>query len=157
MLVDHYRIRSPQATDRTNWQELWRGYLEFYHARLPAAVSDELWRRLLDPADSIRGCVADADGELLGLVHYFPHPHTWYPNPVCYLNDLFVCPAARGSGIGAALIQAVVDAARQQGWAEVYWHTQRDNAVARGLYDRLTGGTDGFVNYTIDLSKQPPA
>ena len=157
MTVDDYRIRSPQAIDRPRWQQLWQGYLEFYHASLPAAISDELWHRLIDPGDSIQGRVAVAGSELVGLVHFFPHPHTWYPVPVCYLNDLFVDPAVRGGGIGTALIQAVVETAQQRGWAEVYWHTQQDNAVARSLYDKLTGGTDGFVNYTIDLSKQPPA
>ncbi len=39
-----------------------------------------------------------------------------------------------------------------QGWSEVYWHTQNHNSVARGLYDKITGGTDGFVNYTIDVA-----
>jgi GNAT superfamily N-acetyltransferase len=71
---------------------------------------------------------------------------------VCYLNDLFVRPQIRGGGIGAGLIAAVVAEARLQGWAEVYWHTQQSNKVARGLYDKVTGGTDGFVNYTIDLA-----
>ena len=151
MPVDDYRIRPPLAPDKTRWRELWQGYLEFYRASLPVSVTDQLWRRLLDPADSIQGRVAVADNDLLGLVHFFPHAHTWYPDPVCYLNDLYVSPAARGGGIGAALIQAVVDAGKEQGWAEVYWHTQQDNTVARGLYDKLTGGSDGFVNYTIAL------
>jgi GNAT superfamily N-acetyltransferase len=71
---------------------------------------------------------------------------------VCYLNDLFVRAQIRGGGIGAGLIEAVRSEARQQGWAEVYWHTQGNNTVARGLYDKVTGGTDGFVNYTIDVS-----
>ena len=43
----------------------------------------------------------------------------------------------------------MVDEAREQNWAEVYWHTQQHNQVARGLYDKITGGTDGFVNYAI--------
>jgi hypothetical protein len=52
------------------------------------------------------------------------------------------------------LIDAVIDAARQQGWAEVYWHTQSLNTIARGLYDKITGGTDGFINYTIDVRNE---
>ena len=62
-------------------------------------------------------------------------------------------PSVRGGGIGRRLIEAVTAHARQQGWAEVYWHTQGDNATARSLYDSITGGTDGFVNYTIDPTK----
>ena len=47
----------------------------------------------------------------------------------------------------------MIDRARERGWAEVYWMTQDHNAVARGLYDKLAGGSDGFVTYTIKLEK----
>lgn len=146
-----FAIRPAQAADRAQWDPLWQGYLEFYRSSLDDRVTDELWRRILDPEHEIRALLAEADGGLLGLVHFFPHAHTWYQAPVCYLNDLFVLPVARGGGVGRRLIEAVVEDARRQGWAEVYWHTQADNETARKLYDRVTGGTDGFVNYTINL------
>ncbi len=147
-----YDIRPPREADFDRWHGLWQGYLEFYRSSLAPAVTETLWQRLLDADEAIDGRVAEgSDGSLLGLVHFFPHPHTWYPQPVCYLNDLFVDPATRGGGIGEALIDAVVITARARGWAEVYWHTQAHNSVARGLYDKITGGTDGFVNYTIAI------
>ena len=153
MSADQYRIRQARQTDREQWHELWQGYLTFYQSTLADEVTDLLWQRIHDPAHEIQCRVAeDDDGALAGLVHFFPHAHTWYAAPVCYLNDLFVRPHIRGGGIGEKLIAAVVDEGRRQGWAEVYWHTQHFNSVARGLYDKLTGGTDGFVNYTIDLS-----
>lgn len=151
MNATRFVIRPAQAEDRAQWDPLWQGYLEFYRASLDHRVTDELWRRILDPEHEFRGLVAETDGKLAGLVHYFPHPHTWYADPVCYLNDLFVSPAVRGSGIGRALIEAVVAEATRQGWAEVFWHTQEDNTVARSLYDKVTGGIDGFVKYTLIL------
>lgn len=148
-----FTIRFAQASDRDQWQNLWRGYLQFYRASLADDLTDLLWQRILDPEHEIECRVAcDGDNRLLGLVHFFAHAHTWSAAPVCYLNDLFVDPDIRGGGIGAALIEAVVERARDCGWSEVYWHTQQDNAVARGLYDKLTGGTDGFINYSIDVS-----
>jgi len=150
MHAKDYRIRAVSAADRERWDPLWQGYLEFYESSLEAAVTERLWQRLVDAEEPISGRVAvAADDALIGLVHFFPHPHTWYTQPVCYLNDLFVDPEVRGGGVGASLIQAVVDEAREQDWAEVYWHTQQHNQVARGLYDKITGGTDGFVNYAI--------
>ena len=152
MTPDAFTIRSPHEDEFDAWHALWQGYLEFYRSSLPAVTTESLWRRLLDPASPLECRVAAADdGQLLGLVHFFPHPHTWYEGSVCYLNDLFVDPSTRGNGAGEALIAAVVEVARSRGWAEVYWHTQADNAVARGLYDKVTGGTDGFVNYTIAI------
>ena len=155
MITQAYSIRAPRDAEFDAWNELWQGYLQFYRSSLPGATTESLWRRLLDPASPLEGRVAVANEEqLLGLVHFFPHPHTWYETSVCYLNDLFVDPAQRGSGIGEALIATVVDTARSRGWAEVYWHTQANNTVARGLYDKVTGGTDGFVNYTIAVEAQ---
>ena len=155
-MTDTYQIRHAIDSDREQWESLWQAYLEFYRSSLAAEVTDLLWQRIHDPAHEIQCRVAAAgDGKLAGLVHFFPHAHSWYAARVCYLNDLFVRPDIRGGGIGKRLIEAVLVEGRQQGWAEIYWHTQGDNKVARGLYDKITGGTDGFVNYCIALSRQP--
>lgn len=155
MSISDYVIRPAAAADRESWDPLWQGYLEFYRSSLAAEITDLLWQRILDPEHDIQCRVAVADDDsLVGFVHFFPHLHTWYPNPVCYLNDLFVSPQIRGGGIGASLIQAVIDEARRQGWGEVYWMTQNDNRVARGLYDKITGGADGFISYSIALENQ---
>ena len=65
------------------------------------------------------------------------HASTWSPQDSCYLNDLFVSPAARGSGAGRALIAATYEVAAARGADEVYWHTQEFNASARSLYDTV--------------------
>ncbi len=153
MTQAEFSLRAPRKDDFDQWHILWQGYLEFYRSSLDGAITDNLWRRLLDESEPVEGRVAvAADGSLLGLVHFFPHPHTWYLQPVCYLNDLFVDPGTRGGGIGEALIAAVVDIAKARGWAEVYWQTQSHNTVARGLYDKVTGGADGFITYSIATS-----
>jgi GNAT superfamily N-acetyltransferase len=41
-----------------------------------------------------------ATAGLLGLTHYLFHRHAWKIENVCYLQDLFVDPAARGTGLG---------------------------------------------------------
>ena len=153
MSTDDYQIRRPLVTDREQWGVLWQGYLTFYESNLTMDVTDLLWQRIHDPAHEIQcRLVVASDDSLAGLVHFFPHAHSWYAARVCYLNDLFVCPEIRGGGLGEKLIDAVVDEAREQGWSEVYWLTQDHNSVARGLYDKITGGTDGFVNYSIDVA-----
>ena len=153
-MTQTFRIRHPVQSDREQWDELWQGYLRFYESSLPAEVTDSLWRRIHYPEHEIQCRVAVGDDDrLAGLVHFFPHAHTWYEQRVCYLNDLFVQPGIRGGGIGARLIDAVIDEARQQNWGEVYWLTQHHNQVARGLYDKITGGTDGFVTYSIAISQ----
>ena len=141
------RIRPVAAADRSAWETLWRGYLAFYDTELPARVYDNTFSRLLsdDPADPC-GLVAEIDGNLQGLVHFLFHAHCWKPEGICYLQDLFTSPGARGGGIGRALIEAVYDAADARGVPAVYWLTQDFNAPARALYDRI-GVCTPFVKY----------
>jgi len=139
-------IRTLRQDDRAQWDALWRGYLEFYETSIPVEVSDLTWRRLLDPEGQIHGFCAEADGKLLGIVHYLFHPVTWAAGPRCYLEDLFAAPEARGRGVGRALIEAVYQAADERGADQVYWLTRENNATARRLYDQLAKATD-FIKY----------
>ena len=142
-----FDIRPLRSEDRPQWDLLWRGYLDFYEANVPAEVTDLTWRRLLDPEAPILGfCAADPDGDLLGIVHYLFHPVTWSAGPRCYLEDLFTTPAARGRGVGRALIEAVYAAADKRDADQVYWLTQEFNATARRLYDQVPTATP-FIKY----------
>ena len=140
-------IRELRAADEPQWRELWTGYLEFYEASVPEEVYQTYFRRLLgdDPQD-YHGLVADRDGELIGLTHYLFHRHGWRIENVIYLQDLFVSKAARGTGAGRALIEAVYERADEAGCPSVYWLTQDFNSTARQLYDRIATLTP-FIKY----------
>ena len=93
--------------------------------------------------------VAQQQGQLLGLVHYLFHRSTTRIEPVCYLQDLFTAPAARGRGIGQALIEGVYAQAAAAGVQRVYWQTHAGNATGRRLYDRVATHA-GFIVYAHD-------
>jgi len=141
-------VRPVSAGDERAWRELWDGYCAFYEADVPPDVTDATWRRLLDLGEAIEGLVAARDGEVVGFVNCVLHPSTWGTADTCYLEDLFVSPHARGSGAGRALIEAVLERARERGWDKVYWHTRADNARARALYDSFTHADD-FARYVV--------
>jgi len=67
-----------------------------------------------------------------------------------FLDDLFVTPAARGSGAFECLIDAIRDLAAAEGWPQVRWITAADNARARSAYDRVATKTD-WVTYQLDV------
>lgn len=140
-------IRPLQPGDQEQWRHLWTGYLAFYQTSVPDEVYASTFARLLgsDPRD-FSALVADRDGELLGLTHYLFHRHCWKIEEVCYLQDLYVAPEARGTGLGRALIEAVYAAADAAGAPSVYWLTQDFNAEARQLYDRVAQVTP-FIRY----------
>jgi GNAT superfamily N-acetyltransferase len=141
-------VRPVSAADEPVWRTLWDGYCAFYDTVVPPEVTAVTWSRLFDADERVEGLVAEHDGEVVGFVNCVIHPSTWATAETCYLEDLFVSPDARGSGAGRALIEAVVELARSQGWDKVYWHTREDNARARALYDSFTEADD-FVRYVV--------
>jgi GNAT superfamily N-acetyltransferase len=148
------RVRSVTASDYPAWLPLWDGYNAFYGRKeetaLPLAVTRTTWQRFLDPAEPVSGLVVEAGEQLVGLCHYLFHRSTSRIEPVCYLQDLFTVPQARGRGVARALIEAVYERARSHGARRVYWQTHDSNATARLLYDRLARH-HGFLVYAHDL------
>ncbi len=147
-------IRPATPADFDQWLPLWDGYNAFYGrggpTSLDPAVTDILWARFFAVGEPVHALLAEADGQLLGLAHYLFHRSTIMTDNVCYLQDLFTVPAARGRGIGRALIKAVAERARAAGSARLYWHTHATNATARRLYDAVANDT-GFLVYRQDL------
>lgn len=142
------KIRDAGAADEPGWRALWAAYTTFYRADLPEAVTAETWRRILDPASILSGRVAMAgDGELVGFTISFLHPATFGTDSICYLEDLFVAPAHRRQGVGRLLVQDLVDRAKAEGWARLYWHTEANNP-ARRLYDQFVAADD-YVRYRM--------
>jgi GNAT superfamily N-acetyltransferase len=139
-------IRPLTAKDEVEWRRLWHAYLAFYETELPEQVYRSSFDRMTSPHDrEFRGLIAIVDGAPMGIAHYLFHRHGWKVEDTCYLQDLYVDPAARGSGLGRKLIEAVYAAADAHGTASVYWLTQDFNATARQLYDRIAKKTPFIV------------
>jgi GNAT superfamily N-acetyltransferase len=149
--VPDFRVRAIERSDRAQWEPLWRAYLVFYRAQWSDEVADATFGRIFDPLEPMHAFVAERGDELLGLTHYLFQRSTWLINAQCYLQDLYVSEAVRGSGVGRALIAAVATAAKEAGAARVYWHTHETNAVARRLYDAVAE-RPGFIQYRIELT-----
>jgi len=149
-------VRPVQPTDYAAWRPLWDGYNAFYGrfgaTAVPEHITQTTWQRFLDDAEPMFCLVAQdpANGELLGLAHYLFHRSTTRLQPVCYLSDLFTREAARGRGVGRALIDAVGSAARVAQSSRVYWQTHEANAAGRLLYDKLAQH-HGFIVYAQEL------
>ena len=117
---------------------------------MPGPVYDKTWERFFDPAEPVHALVAERDGRMVGIVHYLFHRSTTAIQPICYLQDLFTAPDARGAGVGRALIEAVYAQAREVGAFRVYWQTHETNATAMRLYDDVATKS-GFLVYRKDL------
>ena len=147
-------IRFVVADDFPRWLPLWEGYNRFYgrtgSTALPAEITRVTWARFLDPHEAMYALVAEDAGELLGLAHYLFHRSTISIVMSCYMQDLFTVEAARGKGIGKALIQAVYEQAARAGLQRVYWQTHESNQTAMRLYDQVADRS-GFLVYRKQL------
>lgn len=141
------KIRAAAPEDYAVWLAMWNGYLEFYGSTLTEEMTQATWHKALSPTSGILCRLAETDQQVVGFAMCVLHEGTWVSQPVCYLEDLFVSPAARGKGAGKALIEAIGEEACLQGWSKVYWVT-RENNSARALYDKLAT-VDDFVRYTL--------
>jgi GNAT superfamily N-acetyltransferase len=143
-------VRDAIPSDYAAWRPLWDGYNAFYGRQGPTALAEDItqctWRRFFDAYEPMHAIVAERDGALLGLAHYLFHRSTIQIAPSCYLQDLFTDEAARGHGVGRALIQAVYERARRAGVARVYWQTHESNTTAMALYEKIAERS-GFLVY----------
>ncbi len=154
-MSDGVTVRPIEARDRAAWAPLWAGYNAFYGrsgaTALPDAITETTWSRFFDRGEPVHALVAeDPDGRLIGLVHYLFHRSTISIAPTCYLQDLFTDAAARGRGVGRALIEAVYARAAAAGSSRVYWLTHETNAQAMRLYDQVAAKS-GFLVYRKEL------
>ncbi len=138
-------VRPLRAEDRAAWQPLWDGYLDFYREALDPEVTDDVFARLAGESDGMFGLLAVDGDTAIGLAHVIVHPSTWTTGRYAYLEDLFVAPSARGTGVGLRLIESVYVRAEKRGAPHVYWHTQEYNGRARSLYDQVARRTSFIV------------
>ena len=144
------KVRAVEPADQARWRPLWDGYNAFYERSGPTALDPAItamtWARFFDGYEPVHALVADSGGELLGLTHYLFHRSTTAIEPTCYLQDLFTSAAARGKGVGRALIKGVYAQAQLAGSSRVYWQTHETNQTAMQLYDKVAERS-GFVVY----------
>jgi len=149
-MSDQLVIRPVARADYERWLPLWDGYNAFYGRSGPTALDGEItrmtWARFFDAYEPVHALVAERSGELLGLTHYLFHRSTTAIAPVCYLQDLFTVEAARGKGVGRALINEVYELAKRAGSPRVYWQTHQTNQTAQELYNKVAEHS-GFVVY----------
>lgn len=153
-MPEQFAIRSIVPADFDAWKVLWDGYNAFYGRAGPTALPLEItritWSRFFDTNEPVHAAVAENSGGLLGVVHYIFHRSTISVATVCYLQDLFTVEAARGKGVGRALIEAVYERAKDAGSGRVYWQTHETNTTAMLLYDKIAERS-GFVVYRKTL------
>ena len=151
MNIENLKVLEPTLDDKSEWQDLYYGYAEFYNMPMTDEVTDTLWDWIHDEHNPFYCIVAKTDdGKLLGFMHFRAMPSPLRGAMVGFLDDLFVSPNARGKGVVNALYKELENQGREKGWPLIRWITADNNYRARSLYDNLSNKTH-WVTYQLDL------
>lgn len=143
-----FHVRAVTVDDQAAWLPLFQGYADFYQVELTRQIANEVWHWLCDPTHELEGLLAfNAAGEAVGMAHIRSCPRSLGGTHIGFLDDLYVVPQARGTGVADALMDALKDLAQQRQWPIIRWLTQHFNERGRAFYDRYTDGPSDFIAY----------
>jgi GNAT superfamily N-acetyltransferase len=83
---------------------------------------------------AIHAFIAESNGKPLGLAIVFLNFSTWRGSPGVYVQDIYVAPDARGTGLGKNLLQAVAAWGQARGANHLRLSVEPENAAARAFY-----------------------
>ena len=114
-------------------------------------TAEQLHAALFGPEAVARCHVAEVEGEVVGCAIWFLNFSTWRGVPGIYLEDLFVRPAHRGSGLGRQLLAALAAVCAERGYARLEWQVLDWNEPSIGFYRSLGAvAMDEWTTYRLD-------
>ncbi len=129
---------------------LMRGYCDFYEV---APSNDDLLalsRGLIaDPEREGLQLLARDQGRAVGFATIYWSWATTSAERIGVMNDLFVAPEARGTGLAESLIEACRAECATRGAGKLTWQTAPDNAAAIKAYDRVGATREQWVDYWL--------
>ncbi|RJQ80986.1 GNAT family N-acetyltransferase [Pseudonocardiaceae bacterium YIM PH 21723] len=111
-------------------------------------TSEQLHTALFGPAPTLFGHVAELDGQVVGLALWFLNFSTWTGTHGIYLEDLYVRPETRGSGLGKALLTTLAQECVTRGYQRLEWSVLDWNTPAIDFYRSL--GAVGMDEWTVN-------
>ncbi|MEH6556690.1 MAG: GNAT family N-acetyltransferase [Oceanicoccus sp.] len=137
------------SSDKDDWESLYRGYADFYQVPMTSKILDQVWSWIFDSEQPFFALIAkDTNGVAVGMMHYREMASPLRGAMVGFLDDLYVLPDSRGSGVVGALFNALDISAKQHGWPFVRWITADNNYRGRSVYDKLADRTP-WITYQM--------
>jgi ribosomal protein S18 acetylase RimI-like enzyme len=131
-----------------------RAYCDFYEVSPSDNDLLELSRTLLaDPdREGVQLIARDDAGGAVGFATVFWSWNTLLAARIGVMNDLYVAPGARGTGVADELIRACAEESRQHGAHSLDWETAKDNERAQRVYERIGAKRSEWVDYSLPVT-----
>jgi GNAT superfamily N-acetyltransferase len=97
----------------------------------------QLQAALFGPAPALFGLVAERGDAVVGCALWFLNFSTWRGTHGIYLEDLYVQPSHRGSGLGTALLAALAGHCVERGYHRLEWAVLDWNAPSIAFYEAV--------------------
>lgn len=131
-------IRPAIAADLPLIAQLIRDLAEYERLAHEVRFDDEVLRtKLFGPRPYAEVVIGEINGVAQGFALFFHNFSTFEGRPGIYLEDLFVRPEARGSGLGKALLSHLAALAVERDCARLEWSVLDWNEPAIGFYKKL--------------------
>ncbi len=128
-------IRTARPADVPAILRLIRGLAEYEDSLDEVLVTEaDLTATLFGPDPAVFAHVAEHEGSVAGFALWFVNYSTWTGRPGMYLEDLFVSPGLRRSGLGRALLAELARLCVERGYARLDWAVLDWNAPALEFY-----------------------
>jgi GNAT superfamily N-acetyltransferase len=115
------------------------------------ATEELLTAALFGPGSVASAHVAESGGEVVGFALWYVTFSTWTGRPGLWLEDLYVRPAARGTGLGKALLQTLAGVCLERGYTRFEWWVLDWNSPAQGFYRSLGAvEQDEWTTWRVD-------
>jgi GNAT superfamily N-acetyltransferase len=99
-------------------------------------TDEQLHERLFGEAPALFGHVAEAEGRVVGMALWFLNFSTWRGTHGIYLEDLYVQPAHRGTGLGKELLRTLAALCGERGYARLEWSVLDWNTPSIDFYTK---------------------
>lgn len=114
------------------------------------ATEATIQQSLFSESSVTQALICEKDGQPIGYAVYFFNYSTWLAKHGLYLEDLYISPAARGSGAGKAMLQHLAKVAVDKGCGRFEWSVLDWNEPAIQFYQSLGAKPqDEWVGYRL--------
>jgi ribosomal protein S18 acetylase RimI-like enzyme len=148
------KTRPAKARDLDAVAALFDAYRQFYEMPADLPLARRYLGERFGRGESVILVAEDAAGALVGFTQLYPAFCSVAADRTFVLYDLFVTPAARGTGAGRALMAAAEAHARAAGAARLELQTAKTNVIGQSLYESC-GWTRDEVFYTYTKGLKP--
>lgn len=148
--MDDTVVRTAEISDLDQLTTLMYEYIVDFYARPRPSIEKlhSLIGMLFYKQQGVQ-FVASQNGKLVGFATLYFSFSTTRTGKITVMNDLYVTEEMRGTGVAKSLFEACHSFTNENGYAHMSWVTASDNKRAQRFYEKMSGKSGDWINYSI--------